>query len=1018
MFYFWKNWHKDYRNLLSVFFGFFIILVVAFIFVEWQGDSFAIKWELQTVYDSQPNTISTFQKGIFPLTLEVDNYFIQNKYIGADLKLNPVFADIYAVVLLVFLSIFLAIIPQMKKWVFYGFFALFTVFLVSLRLDILVLFGNETILYTAAIVILYLVLSYYFFAINKNISFIKRLLAFFLMNILTSFFIYQGTNLQQPVMFLVNYALAVPIMLSVAFIVLVCTEIPHFVLFLLNNAIEKKTNLRHFSLLTIIYLINLVLLYLKNAKIWELDIIYFEDFYILVISAVLGLWGISKNPTFEKILPFNPAGAVLYVVLGGLTFATLSYIAASASSSLIEFFKDIIVYTHLAFGLVFLVGTMLNYRTRQPPDKSVYEDFYEDEDTKYLPNYIARGISFLIVTAMLMKVSSFPVKQGFSGYLNGIADGYSMNNQLVLADIFYQKALEQDYYSPRTQYTLATLAKSKNEYSREIARLEDASFRKNIPQTYTRISENFENLQADGIIQAIQTLKEGVSASPKSKELANNLALLYGKLGISDSVIFYLEKAKKNGVPKDEISTNFLSFLVKNQQNQNFDNVIKNFEKTDNLTVLTNQVAVRNIYQKPLPNTLRKDLLPFLEKKDIKNIGLLTTPTWAYLSNYTFNQIYSDDSTSIDAISFYQKSEKNRYELGENLVFAKACWYYYHGDLSRGIDLVEGIKSRSPMFYNYVLGLWFFENNQNEKAINYFKEANFNQPAPNINACYALSLAFAEQNDFFRADSTAKFVATHPKTPEYLRKQANKMHNIFTKNVATATTDEEKLMLIHYKQFKTEEELNKLVATISDKSLQVWAQAYQMKYFVNKDVLQAEKIYQNIDKTIKIAASILSEMNVVYLKMLLAKKDYNSILSNVDKMIFTKPQESYRAYYKAVALDFSDNKDLQNIANLYKKATFSLLFEEDLAVFAGNFFQQKMKKTDVAYTILLSALRFNEKSVKIIQAYALQCIEYKLITFGDAAANDLQDLMKPADLDIFIKKYQLKKDSLQRVFSL
>ena len=993
------------------------MLVVAFIAVEWQGDSFAIKWELNTVYDSQPNTISTSQKGIFPLTLEVDNYFIQNKYTGADLKLNPVFAGIYAVFLFLFMSIFLAIIPQMKKWFFYGFFALFTAFLVSLRLDILVLYGNETMLYTVAIVILYLILSYYFFAINKNISFIKRLFSFFLMNILASFFVYKGTNLTEPVMFLVSYAFAVPLFLSVAFIVLVCTEIPHFVLFLLNNAIEKRTNLRHFFILTIIYLINLVLLYLKNAKILELDIIYFEDFYILVISAVLGLWGINKNPAFEKILPFNPAGAVLYVVLGGLTFATLSYASASASSSMVAAFKDIIVYTHLAFGVVFLVGTMLNYRTRQPPNKSVYEDFYEDEDTKYLPNYIARGISFLVITAMLLKVNSLPLKQVYSGYLNGLADAHSVNNQPVLADIFYQKALDQDYYSSRTQYTLATLAKSKNEYSTEIARLEEAGFRKNIPQTYTRISENFENLQNDGLIQALQTLREGVNANPKSKELANNLAILYGKIGIPDSVIFYLEKAKKNGVPKDEISTNFLSFLVKNQQNQNFDNILKNFEKTDNLTVLTNQFAVRNIYQKALPNTLRKDLLPFLEQKDIKKIGLLTTPTWAYLSNYTFNQLNSDDSSSIDAISFYQKSEKNRYELGENLAFAKACWYYYHGDLSRGIDLVEGIKSRSPQYYNYVLGLWFFENNQNEKAINYFKEANFNQPIPNINACYALSLAFAEQNDFFRADSTAKIVATHPKTPEYLRKQANKMHNIFTKNVATATTDEEKLMLIHYKQFKNEQELSQLITTISDKSLQAWAQVYQMKYFFGKNnIEQVDKTYQNIDKTVKIADFIQSDMNIIYLKTLLIKKDYKNILSSIDKIVLTKSQEGYRAYYKAVALDFSDNKDLQTISNLYQKATFSLLFEEDLAVFAGNFFQQKMKKTDLAYTILLTALRFNEKSAKIIQAYALQALDYKLISFADAAANDLQDLMKPTDLDVFITKYKLKRDSLQQSF--
>jgi len=89
----------------------------------------------------------------------------------------------------------------------------------------------------------------------------------------------------------------VAVVLSVIFIIMVAPEIVRGFLYLITNSGngQGKGNDRHFVLITLIYLLNVLFIYLKNVGIIDWTILYFNEFLLLLISAFLGFWGLKKR---------------------------------------------------------------------------------------------------------------------------------------------------------------------------------------------------------------------------------------------------------------------------------------------------------------------------------------------------------------------------------------------------------------------------------------------------------------------------------------------------------------------------------------------------------------------------------------------------------------------------------------------------------------------------------------------------------------------------------------------------
>jgi hypothetical protein len=64
---------------------------------------------------------------------------------------------------------------------------------------------------------------------------------------------------------------------------------------------------------------------------------------------------------FSKVLPFHPAGALLYVSLALITFSGISYAFITGNSGLLDAYERIIIYGHLFIGFIFFLYVMVNF---------------------------------------------------------------------------------------------------------------------------------------------------------------------------------------------------------------------------------------------------------------------------------------------------------------------------------------------------------------------------------------------------------------------------------------------------------------------------------------------------------------------------------------------------------------------------------------------------------------------------------------------------------------------------------
>src|SRR5690606_40458159 len=111
------------------------------------------------------------------------------------------------------------------------------------------------------------------------------------------------------------------LILSVIFILMIAHEIPASFVYITSAGTATSKSLRHFSIISVVYMVNLLLAYMHEKKLIEWDFIYINFFLLLTLSDLLGVWGFRlRENLYENILPFSPSFAYLIVILGSILF--------------------------------------------------------------------------------------------------------------------------------------------------------------------------------------------------------------------------------------------------------------------------------------------------------------------------------------------------------------------------------------------------------------------------------------------------------------------------------------------------------------------------------------------------------------------------------------------------------------------------------------------------------------------------------------------------------------------------
>jgi Flp pilus assembly protein TadD len=809
---FWKNWDKEDRGWYLFALGTLMLSLLCYLYSFWWGDRALIQWSTQSELEDIPVVLDSFRQGIFNLQVDAFNYVLTERFIATDMAVNITAGSLFMGFLALGVVIVLTVLTFLSRFWYVAGMAAFIVLLVSFRIELLALSGLTDRSPFITLITLYGGLSYYFHAFRTHTSLSVRLLSLVLLTGLVALVMAGTATVSYPALHLSNYGIWVPLLIGIAFTFLIAAEIPYAFLYLVtrSNTPGSRNSFLHFSVACAIYLFNLLIIYLKNAGIADLDLLFLSPYVIYVFSAVLGIWGHrTRSQLYEGIIPHQPYGALLYTALGTISTATFAYLFATGNDPLLEVFEDVIVFSHLAMGLMFFLYVVFNFGDLLQQNLKVYKVVFKPAR---MPYFMVRAASALIMVAFFMYANMVPYQQALGGYYNGLGDLSTATKEYFLAEQYYKMGLEYSLNNHKSSYALGSLARLQNDPIATEYYFRQATLKNPRPYDYA----NLGSLQIGGdhFFEALFTLKEGVRKFPESGELYNNLALLYNRTSLADSAFLYFDLSREFAARTEVPASNLQAFWAKNSGAVNVDSLQSRAPALEYLPFLTNRTVLQNL----TGNQARKELEPRLHRDSTLNRN-----TFAYLFNQAVGQAQQPDTTLPQTyLRLEQRPDNGLY--AEDLAFARACYEYRYGNRGAAIatmkNLAQQATDRADLF-NRVLGAWLLQ----QQA--YLLSTEYSSRSKDPQAKFYLAVALSEAGREEEAQTHWKQIVQLADSvrnnkavlsPEYLEMNplASKMLSIYAPNVRPEDLDEEgKLMyLLYRKEAQTEENRAKFASLL------------------------------------------------------------------------------------------------------------------------------------------------------------------------------------------------------------
>src|SRR5260221_5892662 len=411
---------------------------------------------------------------------------------------------------------------------------LFILLVVSFPLDSLELFRSTNKIPVVVVLAAYGLIGYYFHALRPSIACLKRWATFALITVAIGFGIIFCARIHAPLLYLAANGLIAGTILTIVFIFMVAHEIIASFIFVVTRGTKQKKSLQHFLIITTIYLVNLALLYADKKHIVEWDFFPFSLFLLVTVSGVLGIWGFRRRePQYESILKAAPYGVYFFVALAGIGFGTMCCFLASANDPGIQLFQDAILYSHLGYGLIFLIYIIVNFLSLLGCNLQVHKVLYKPTVMPYFTFRFAG----LITTFAFFAYSNWmvSVNQAYAGYYNAIGDFHLAQDSVPLAEGYYQRSVFLATRNYHAHYGLAQFLGARGEYEKE-------------KQEYTRLVDgrpfdlaylNLSQLYAsdNSLPSSALVLKQGLADFPKNGLLQNALSLVNYRMGLRDSAL-------------------------------------------------------------------------------------------------------------------------------------------------------------------------------------------------------------------------------------------------------------------------------------------------------------------------------------------------------------------------------------------------------------------------------------------------------------------------------------------------
>lgn len=997
--FFWKNWKSSHR-LLVLFFLSLSLLSIVFLLAGWTwGIDAVISWSTGIEYKTVQTSVDSFMHNLVNYNININTFLINEKFEAGPIEVNPLSSYLFLLMVTLGFILLLTAVTYLDIFWFGLGLAFFLVFLATMKTELLSIFGmqNRTTLVIA--IFTFLGVSYYFQSFKPDTALIRRFLIFAVLIFLYAVVIAIGSSEENPFLYLANFSTPVPIIISILFMALVGYDLIFVFLYLVtgSRSVNSKGRLMNFVVISLLYLFNLFAALSEKLGIWDLDIIFINPFFIYLLSSICGLWVFRQKLKSTPAMSFRPSGALYYLACLIISNAVIALAFITGNDPMVDMFEYFIIYTHLAFGLIFFFYVLINFGDFFSKNVSIYKVVYKPTRSPY---FIMQGISFVIILALFLNANRFPYELGMSGYYNLLGDVFAYQGEETLAEGYYMEGRDYAFQNHRSNYSLALLALKKGDQKTAQLYLTRSLIRTPSDYAYAQLSDLYD--ESNMYFPSVFMLQDGMNDFPENGYLANNLGLKMQESRSLDSAFIYLNMATSDDKTEKVAAVNILSFLTINNLYTEADSLAESFS-FDNDLAYQNNLLITNknrgsVYNKPFLSASFKDSL-------ISSVG------FPYIYNYGLKNIRVPSDSVIQLINKLSKIKENQ-DLSKHLDLIKALNMWYTGskfDAIRLLDLLKNSSDQTSPYFSKVLGMLFFKQREFVDAARYLQEAHQNTDQE---AMLFLSIANLETGNYGQAINILNQLKDSEL--EDIQLIANNLLMVLAAEEPGSNWDDAlkyQFLYYHFEDLSPAKRLE-IFNEIEASGIKTLAGARIIESFLETGSLSdAEKVFEELPESESKKDYVSGEMNLQKLKLWSIKEQWDKI-SKLSPDIFLNDYAKQDAIlYQAKALSVLG--DSSKAEDLYQKGLKQNPFNEYLNLFAAEFYLNK-GNNDMAYEILVTGLELHPNSVPLFKAYIKLAYKMNLIAFAEDAIQRLKELADPSDFKSYMNSIKdLSKPNIQ-----
>lgn len=967
------------------------------------GDNAVFAWDKITDLQVVPMPVHEVTRLLEPFTLSADGYLISEQYDVAAPEVNTWVASVLLGMLAICVAFYTAAISTMRQLPYFAGVLLLMLFLATFNFDLLEIFGGGASQTMLLLSIAMLAMgSYAFQAFWQNTNFGLRVLGMLVIVGVLGMLLYAEAEFPAELvtLHLVNYSSIGLLVATVLFMLWVSYENVNALLWINTQAKtpERRFGMWQFILISLLYLLSLLLIYLRHVGVVRTDVSYINAYLILLLSTVAGFWGMrQREKVYGGLFPFRPTGAVLYLVFATITFLSIGYAYATANDSLTTLFDDLVVYTHLAFGVGFFLYVMINFGRLLEQRLQVYKVVYEPRSFSLFSFFI---MSSVICVVMVMRTQYRVYFHAQAGYYSYLGDLYRASGNDILAERFYEESDVYDNNNVKANYSLAAMYRQEQQRNNEILRLKDALEKRPNPKLYVRLANLYDEKQF--FFEKLYVLQQGAEQFPESSEIYNNLALLYAQTSVQDSTEYYFDLAQRFADNDDFVRSNRLAYYTRQAMLEPAKTVLEESLKGKYKTLRSNQAVLRQLLG-----------LDPQDKEDFMPDSLEAVEDFALFYNQTISRLNTDDTTRLQPISRYLKSPGNQIFYSD-LYYLRGLIHHYNGLPQEGRNALENLalqmEVQSGYYYN-ALGQWMLEEENYRAAAAYFKQAkDRGYPQAYLSQGYALALAHQPEAAVAALEEVAY---TENEAAVSVAQELAALLQKDVQAVQQSSTDKEKVQyLLTYLPKLAPEQVNALVEAVQEKELKRRALVARVDYLLGQKRWKAAlDAITEASGQLKPEGELRSALNLQQLKLWLYTENYDVLLNRLDKLYLTDRDKRMGLYFKARIAEAKGR--MEEAASRYEQALKMLVYDEETVLAAAEFFNKYKPDEEAAYNILLSGVTYNPYAAQLYKAYALESLDQGLYSYAEQASETLQGLLPASEYTTFIEKLAQKRQEVE-----